>query len=199
MPDNPKLAIFYFVMYTVFSTYNLIAGKFFRTWYPQMSTFQLLFFRGFSAVLVLLMYMGRDTKKQLVDNVTLDNFSPLSFRIFQGIFSQFIRYYSMTFFSLSMISVIQKLAPVFTVALAYMILSEKLTKLEITLNAIAILASLLVTLGDHEQNGHQYTNNHYLALFFLILNPVFIGMSAIALRKMKKTSMETLTTWTNIV
>ena len=90
-----------------------------------------------------------------------------------------------------MISVIQKLAPVFTVALAYMILSEKLTKLEITLNAIAILASLLVTLGDHEQNGHQYTNNHYLALFFLILNPVFIGMSAIALRKMKKTSMET--------
>ena len=49
-----------------------------------------------------------------------------------------------------MISVIQKLAPVFTVALAYLILSEKLTKLEITLNAIAILASLLVTLGDHE-------------------------------------------------
>ena len=63
MPDNPKLAIFYFVMYTVFSTYNLIAGKFFRTWYPAMSTFQLLFFRGFSAVLVLLLYMGRDTKK----------------------------------------------------------------------------------------------------------------------------------------
>ena len=150
MPDNPKWAIFYFVMYTVFSTYNLIAGKFFRTWYPAMSTFQLLFFRGFSAVLVLLLYMGRDTKKQLVDNVTLENFSPLSFRIFQGIFSQFIRYYSMTFFSLSMISVIQKLAPVFTVALAYMILSEKLTNIEIGLNAIAILASLLVTYGDHE-------------------------------------------------
>jgi hypothetical protein len=30
------------------------------------------------------------------------------------------------------------------------------------------------------------------------LNPVLIGMSAIALRKMKKTSVETLTTWTNI-
>ena len=105
-PDNPKWAIFYFVMYTVFSTYNLIAGKFFRTWYPQMSTFQLLFYRGFSACLVLLVYMGKDTKKQLVDNVNTENFSPLSFRIFQGIFSQFIRYYSMTFFSLSMISVI---------------------------------------------------------------------------------------------
>lgn len=38
-----------------------------------------------------------------------------------------------------------------------------------------------------------------MALLFLILNPVFIGMSAIALRKMKKTSSETLTTWTNIV
>ena len=33
-PDSPKLAIFYFVLYTGFSTYNLIAGKFFRTWYP---------------------------------------------------------------------------------------------------------------------------------------------------------------------
>ena len=60
--DNPKLAILYFVLYTICSTYNLIAGKFFRTWYPGMSTFQLLFFRGFSAVLVMLLYMGRDTK-----------------------------------------------------------------------------------------------------------------------------------------
>ena len=38
-----------------------------------------------------------------------------------------------------------------------------------------------------------------MALGFLVLNPVFIGMSAIALRKMKKTSTETLTTWTNII
>ena len=37
--DNPKMAIFYFVLYTMFSTYNLISGKFFRTWYPHMSTF----------------------------------------------------------------------------------------------------------------------------------------------------------------
>ena len=98
--------------------------------------------------------MGKDTKKKLVDNVTTENFSPLSFRIFQGIFSQFIRYYSMTFFSLSMISVIQKLAPVFTVILAYTILSEKLTNLEILLNVVAIIASLLVTVGDHKKNGH---------------------------------------------
>lgn len=60
----------------------------------------------------------------------------------------------MTFFSLSMIGVIQKLAPVFTVVLAYTILSEKLTALEIMLNVIAIIASLLVTVGDHQENGH---------------------------------------------
>jgi len=54
----------------------------------------------------MLVYMGRDTKKQLLDKVNVENFPPLAFRIFQGIFSQFIRYYSMTFFSLSMISVI---------------------------------------------------------------------------------------------
>lgn len=73
-------------------------------------------------MIVLLLFMGRDTKKHLIEKVTLDNFTPLSFRIFQGIFSQFIRYYSMTFFSLSMISVIQKLVPVFTVVLAYIFL-----------------------------------------------------------------------------
>lgn len=105
----------------------------------------------------------------------------------------------MTFFSLSMISVIQKLAPVFTVVLAYIILSEKLTNFEIILNVIAIFASFLVTVGDHKQNGSDYSGSHYLALFFLVLNPLFIGMSAIALRKMKKTSSETLTTWTNII
>lgn len=54
----------------------------------------------------MVLYMGRDSKRQLVDNLNVENFPPLSFRIFQGIFSQFIRYYSMTFFSLSMIGVI---------------------------------------------------------------------------------------------
>jgi hypothetical protein len=81
-PDSPKWAIFYFVLYTFFSTYNLIAGKFFRMWYPEMSTFQLLFYRGFSAVLVMLVYMGRDTKKQLLDKVNVENFPPLAFRVF---------------------------------------------------------------------------------------------------------------------
>lgn len=100
-------------------------------------------------MIVLLLFMGRDTKKHLIEKVTLDNFTPLSFRIFQGIFSQFIRYYSMTFFSLSMISVIQKLVPVFTVVLAYIFLQERITKVDHALNVIAILASLLVTLGDH--------------------------------------------------
>ena len=38
-PDNPGKAVFYFVMYTLVSTYCLIAGKFFKTWYPEMSTF----------------------------------------------------------------------------------------------------------------------------------------------------------------
>ena len=101
-------------------------------------------------MIVLLLFMGRDTKKHLIEKVTLDNFTPLSFRIFQGIFSQFIRYYSMTFFSLSMISVIQKLVPVFTVVLAYIFLQERITKVDHALNVIAIIASLLVTLGDHE-------------------------------------------------
>jgi len=197
--DNPKLAIMYYVFYTMFSTYNLISGKFFRLWYPQMSTFQILFFRGFTSTIVLFMYMGRDTKKQLIDNVTVENFAPLTFRIFQGIFSQFVRYYSMSFFSLSMIGVIQKLAPVFTVVLAYILLSERLTPLEILLNVVAVVSSLLVSVGDHNQNGHQYTNNHYWALIFLILNPVCIGMSSIALRKLKKTTTETLVTWTNVV
>jgi len=76
------MAIIYYLLYTLFSTYNLVSGKFFRTWYPQMSTFQLLFLRGFSAVIVMLIYMGRDTKKELIDKVTVDNFPPLAFRIF---------------------------------------------------------------------------------------------------------------------
>ena len=164
-----------------------------------MTTFQLLFYRGFSACLLMFMYMGRDSKKQLIERVNSDNFPPLSFRIFQGIFSQFIRYYSMTFFSLSMIGVIQKLAPVVTVVLAYILLSERLKNVEILLNIVAIISSILVTVGDSHGTSTGYTANHYIALFFLILNPVFIGVSSISLRKMKTTSSETLTTWTNII
>lgn len=143
--------------------------------------------------------MGRDTKRQLVDKVNAQVFPPLSFRVFQGIFSQFIRYYSMQFFSLSMIGVIQKMAPVATFVLAYFMLKERLTKMEMMLNVIAISSSILVSVGDHQRKDSNYTLNCYIALFFLILNPIFIGMSAISLRKMKKTSSETLTTWTNIV
>ena len=57
-------------------------------------------------MLVMILYMGADTKKYLFHSITRENAAPLSFRIFQGIFSQFIRYYSLAFFSMSMIGVI---------------------------------------------------------------------------------------------
>ena len=81
-PDNPAKAVFYFVMYTLVSTYCLIAGKFFKTWYPEMSTFQLLFYRGFSAVIIMLFYMNKNTKRLLINEVTVESFPPLAFRIF---------------------------------------------------------------------------------------------------------------------
>jgi len=92
----------------------------------------------------------------------------------------------MSFFSLTMIGVILKLAPVVTVILAYAILKERLTRSETTLLAIAVLSSLLVTIGDHQKEGHKYSNDHYFALFALLLSPVFIGMGTVALRKMRK-------------
>ena len=62
-----------------------------------------------------------------------------------------------------------------------------------------MLSSFLVTLGDHQKEGHKYSNDHYFALFGLLMTPVFIGMGTIALRKMKKLPTETLTTHMNIV
>lgn len=100
-------------------------------------------------MIIMFLYMGKRTKTLLVDEVTVETFAPLAFRIFQGVSCQFIRYWSMTFFSLSMIGVICKLAPVVTVILAVLILKEKLTTAEITLLVIAVASSLLVTIGDH--------------------------------------------------
>lgn len=97
----------------------------------------------------MLIYMNRNTKKLLVNEVTVESFPPLAFRIFQGVSCQFIRYYSMSFFSLCMIGVICKLAPIFTIIFAYLLLKERLTTAEITLLLIAVLSSFLVTLGDH--------------------------------------------------
>ena len=54
----------------------------------------------------MMIYMGKDTKLYLMEKVDKDNYQPLMFRIFQGIFSQFIRYYALAFFSMSMIGVI---------------------------------------------------------------------------------------------
>ena len=140
--------------------------------------------------------MRKDTKKYLIDKVTAEDLKPLSFRIFQGIYSQFIRFYAMTFFSLSVIGVIQKMAPVITVICAYTFLKEKISKLDYALIFTATAASVLVTLGDADQGTNSY---NYVCLFFLLLNPVFAGSSNIALRKLKKTSSQTLTSWTNIM
>ena len=105
----------------------------------------------------------------------------------------------MSFFSLTMIGVILKLAPIFSVILAVMVLHESLKSTEITVLAIAVASSLLVTIGDHSKDGHKYSSDHYFALFALLLTPLFIGMASIALRKMKKMPTETLTTHMNLV
>ena len=55
----------------------------------------------------------------------------------------------MSFFSLSMIGVICKLAPLFSVILAVLILKESLTRAEVVILVIAVGSSVLVTIGDH--------------------------------------------------
>ena len=98
-----------------------------------------------------------------------------------------------------MIGVICKIAPIITVFLAWSILKERLTRGEITLLVIAVLSSLLVTVGDHQKENHKYSQDHFFALFCLLLTPFFIGMGTIALRKMRKLPTETLTTHMNLV
>ena len=56
----------------------------------------------------------------------------------------------MAFFSLSMISITQKMATVFTLLFAYIFLKERVSKFDLLMILVATLASIIVTLGDND-------------------------------------------------
>ena len=69
--------------------------------------------------------VNRNLKQVMWDDISRDQWWPLVARTVQGNMTIYINFTSIKFFSLTLVAMINNFAPLFTVVLAFFILSEK--------------------------------------------------------------------------
>lgn len=97
------------------------------------------------------------------------------------------------FRELTVVILLQKLQPVFAIALAIIILKEKLKKYYLFWASIAIIASYFLTFGKHLPNFNSGANTIYAALFSLLAALSFGSSTVLSKKILERYSFHTAT------
>lgn len=97
------------------------------------------------------------------------------------------------FKELTVVILLQKMQPVFAIALAIIILKEKLKKYYLLWASIAILASYFLTFGFRLPNFHSGTNTVYAAMYSLLAALSFGSSTVLSKKILEKYSFYTTT------
>jgi len=145
-------------------------------------------YRSSISCLMLLVYLNKNIKFIMVDDVDKKSMPALAIRTITGNFAIFVNFMSAKYFPLTLVAMIINAAPLVTMLLAGPILGEKVTLSAWISLFSAFIAIGLVILGgktpeDAPVTAYTPTLFAYIALIF---NPLCISAGGIAMRAMRK-------------
>lgn len=109
--------------------------------------FQLTAIKAAISILICLLVVNKDMKHILIDSVDKERLPSLAFKSCQTTTSVFISFYAIKHFKVSTVGMVCSLTPLIACVLAFCMLGEKITLLNV-LTICAVLASVfLVILG----------------------------------------------------
>ena len=144
--------------------------------------------------------LNRNFYKITVKDVHRTNVPPLAFRSIQGTIVNVINFACSKSLPLSIIGIVNNMAPVVTVGLAYIFLGERLKLLEMIFLMLSVGGILTIIIGGFGQG----TDSSYVTITQapwlysgLFTNPFLTGGGSIALRKMKSLHEMTVSWYLN--
>ena len=124
--DNPKLGILFFILSGLSFAFNFIFAKVIYENKPATTPLQVLAYRSIISTGLMAIKVNRNLKQVMWDGIEGSQWFPLWARVIQGNVTIMINFTSIKFFSLTLVAVVNNFAPLFTVVMAYYLLSERL-------------------------------------------------------------------------
>jgi len=107
----------------------------------------MLVLRSGFALILQAIYVNKDLKKAVWDDVNRKNVCPLIVRSSQGAVTNMINYSVTKFLPLTMIAIVNNMGPPLTVLLCFLMLKERIKKFEMLMIALTVAAILIVVIG----------------------------------------------------
>ena len=112
----------------------------------------MLLMRSVFALVCQAIYVNKELKKAVWDDINKKNVSPLIVRTIQGSISNIINYSVTKYLPLTMIAIVNNLGPPVTVFLAFIVLKERLKGFEIFMITLTVAGIMTVVIGGEDSD-----------------------------------------------
>ena len=137
--------------------------------------------------------VNRNLKAVMWDDIGRDQWWPLWARTIQGMFTIYINFTSIKFFTLTLVAVVNNFAPLITVVLAFFILSEKLKVFKFVQLFVAFGGAIMMIFASQKpENLDEKVEEESIDWGWvfkwtcLILNPILVAYGSVMMRQMRK-------------
>jgi uncharacterized membrane protein len=134
------------VLSTVFMVLANVFNKMEFEMSPTLGVLELLFAQGVISIVVLMLWMNRNIKKDLVGSIDRSTVPALVFRCLSGALVSLISFQSLKYFNVSTVGMVCSLAPIFVCVLAYFMLKERMATAD-KIFLFAVFCSVILVLS----------------------------------------------------
>lgn len=145
--ENGTLGYIYYFFFTIFNALGYMTAKVSYYYYPKLHPFQFVFLRSVWASLIIAILLNKDFYKITIKEVNKSSVGPLTFRSIQGTITNVINFACAKVLPLSIIGIVNNMAPVVTVGLAYVFLGERLTLIQFIFLLLSVGGILTIIIG----------------------------------------------------
>jgi len=173
---------------------ELFILKYFFDRYPNMGAFQLVVAQRLCGIAILMLYYNVNLKKKTWDNLKDKPKKGLTFRSIQAAIAGIIKTIITKYISITLISIVSNMQPMFTVLIAYIRLGEKIDKVELLFLFICTILLIIMVWSGHHKSQEPIDWDEILMYVLLFGMVISSAAGTVALRTMKKFD-ETVILW----
>lgn len=153
MERKPLLGSLWMLGFAFFFSFTSAFTKMLYDWNPAMSSIEVIFHRCNIQIIFFLALINVNIKKLLWDDLPRDIWPELISKMLQRAAVMFCLQYSIKFIDITVVSVLSNTAPLATAVLGYIMLSEKISTVEVISLFTSFIGVLVLTMSGMEKEN----------------------------------------------
>ena len=124
---NPRIGVPILLSHMLFYCTSRSFAKFLMERNPEMTTFQFMYIKALTGLLINVVMINTDLKKVMYDTIDKENKNTLIAKMIVAVVATFLAYTGVYYFPLTYSTALKNVAPFFTILFACLFLTERPT------------------------------------------------------------------------